>query len=296
MMRIIDPQEINQPDLYALLVGIVAPRPIAFVSTTDAAGVPNLAPYSFFNVFSSAPPIVVFSSNRRASDNTTKDTLENVRATGEAVINMVSYAMVRQMSLASIEYPPEVNEFEKAGFTAAPADLVKPYRVLEAPAQLECRVQNILDLGTGPGAGHLVICEVVRLHLHEAIFDGLGRIDPQRIDLVGRMGRAYYVRASGEAIHSIFRATDQLAIGFDQLPLALRHSTILTGNELAQLAGISALPTAAELAATAAQPEIAALLQQPAAKTNLQRLVQIELAKENIAYAAALAWLSIDCP
>jgi flavin reductase (DIM6/NTAB) family NADH-FMN oxidoreductase RutF len=291
-MRMIDPKQVSQLELYGLLVGIVAPRPIAFVSTMDVDGNPNLAPYSFFNLFSSAPPILVFSSNRRAGSNTTKDTLNNVMTTKEVVVNVVSYDIVRQMSLTSIEYPGDVNEFEKAGFTPLPSDLVKPFRVKESPAQMECKVIDIITLGDQAGAGHLIICEIVRIHVNESIFDAEGRVDPQRIDLVGRLGRAFYVRASDEAIHTIFRPTDKMAIGFDQLPASIRWSTILTGNDLGQLAGIQAPPTAEALMELAKTPEIATILHDTDATEKLHRLAQTELAKENVDLAAQLAWLT----
>jgi flavin reductase (DIM6/NTAB) family NADH-FMN oxidoreductase RutF len=291
-MRMIDPTQVSQLELYGLLVGIVAPRPIAFVSTMDADGTPNLAPYSFFNVFSSAPPILVFSSNRRAGSNTTKDTLNNVMTTKEVVVNVVSYDIVRQMSLTSIEYPSDVNEFEKAGFTPLPSDLVKPFRVKESPAQMECKVIDIITLGDQAGAGHLIICEIVRIHVNESIFDPEGRVDPQRIDLVGRLGRAFYVRASDEAIHTIFRPTDKIAIGFDQLPASIRWSKILTGNDLGQLAGIQTPPSAEVLAELAKTPDIATILNDTDATEKLHRLAQIELAKENVDLAAQLAWLT----
>jgi len=291
-MRMIDPTQVSQQELYGLLVGIVAPRPIAFVSTMDADGIPNLAPYSFFNLFSSAPPILVFSSNRRAGSNTTKDTLNNVMTTKEVVVNVVSYDIVRQMSLTSIEYPSDVNEFEKAGFTPLPSDLVKPFRVKESPAQMECKVIDIITLGDQAGAGHLIICEIVRIHANESIFDAESKVDPQRIDLMGRLGRAFYVRASDEAIHTIFRPTDKMAIGFDQLPASVRWSTILTGNDLGQLAGIQAPPTAEVLMELAKTPEIATILNDTDATEKLHRLAQIELAKENVDFAAQLAWLT----
>ena len=210
----IDPKAVPTPQLHQYLVGSVAPRPIAFVSTVDEAGVPNLAPYSFFNVFSSNPPICVFSSNRRVGNNTTKDTLHNVQATGECVINMVSFKIVRQMALCSVEYPAGVSEFEKSGLTPIDSDLVKPFRVRESPVQLECKVREIMPLGEEGGAGHLVICEIVKLHLSEEILDEKGRIHPQKIDLMGRMGRAYYVRASGESVHRIYQDVRQQGIRF----------------------------------------------------------------------------------
>lgn len=240
-MRIINPGEIPTHDLHQFLLGTVAPRPIAFVSTLSEDGQPNLAPYSFFNAFSSNPPIVVFSSNRRVTDNTTKDTLANVKATGEVVINAVNYAIVRQMAVTSVEFEKSISEFEKAGLTPIAADLVKPFRVKESPAHLECRVKEVVTLGEHGGAGHLVICEVLRMHIAEEVIDN-GRINPHKMDLMGRMGRAYYVRASGEAVHTIVQSVTDLAIGYEQLPEHIRNSTILTGNNLGQLAGITAIP------------------------------------------------------
>ncbi|MCB0595813.1 MAG: flavin reductase family protein, partial [Phaeodactylibacter sp.] len=177
-MRIIDPNTTSTEELHQYLVGTVAPRPIAFASTVDEEGRPNLAPYSFFNCFSSNPPILVFSSNRRVSNNTTKDTLHNVEKTGEVVINAVNFSIVRQMAVASMDYPQGVSEFEKAGLTPIPSDLVRPFRVKESPAQMECRVREILPMGEGGGAGHLIVCELLRLHISEEALDEDGRINP----------------------------------------------------------------------------------------------------------------------
>ncbi len=211
--RTIDPKQLSVKDLHQFILGSVAPRPIAFASTLDQEGRPNLAPYSFFNAFSSNPPVLVFSSNRKVKDNQTKDTLHNIRETGEVVINAVNFSMMRQMALASIEYPAHVDEFVKAGFTPLESDLVKPFRVAESPAQMECKVKDIITLGEEGGAGHLIICDVLRMHIHEDVIDEQDRIDPHRIDLVGRMGRAYYVRASGAAIHTVFQPVNAMAIG-----------------------------------------------------------------------------------
>lgn len=242
MYRSILPEEVNIPERHQLIIGTVGPRPIAFVSTVNETGQANVAPYSFFNAFSSNPPILVFSSNRRVRGNTTKDTLHNVMATREVVINMVDYAMVRQMTLASIEYPPDVNEFDKAGLTPIPSDLVAPFRVAESPAQYECKVRDIIPLGDAGGAGHLIICEVVKMHFSEHIFDEEGKIDPQRIDLMSRMGRAFYCRAHGENVFPIIQPFDKMGVGFDNLPLRLRASTVLTGRDLAELASLEQLP------------------------------------------------------
>jgi len=241
-MLSIDPTKIPTKDLHQYILGAVSPRPIAFASTISTEGVPNLAPYSFFNAFSSNPPILIFSSNRRVSNNTTKDTLKNVEDTGEVVINVVPHAIVRQMALASIEYGPEVNEFVKSGLTPLPSECVRPFRVAESPVQMECTVEKILPLGEAGGAGNLVICRIVRMHISESVLNEKGRIDPHKIDLMGRMGRFYYVRASGAAVEEIVQEVTSLGIGFDGLPKTLLHSKVLTGNNLGQLASLTALP------------------------------------------------------
>ncbi len=259
-MLTITPGTISTSDLHQYLLGAVAPRPICFASTIDLEGNPNLAPYSFFNVFSSNPPIAVFSSNRRVGNNTTKDTLANVIATREVVINVVTYSIVRQMALCSIDYPHEVSEFEKAGFTPIASELVRPFRVQESPVQMECKVRDIISLGEGGGAGNLIVCEVLRMHINESVLDEQQRIDPDKIDLMARMGRAYYCRASGNAIHQIYQPFDKIGIGFDQLPPQIRHSRILTGNYLAQLAAFTQLPTPDAIASAAAMPEVQEIL------------------------------------
>lgn len=237
-MKIIDPKTTPRFDFHQFIVGAIAPRPIAFVSTLDKEGHPNLAPYSFFNVFSSNPPVLVFSSNRRVADNTTKDTLANVRETGEVVINAVNYAIVRQMAVASVQFPKGVNEFEKSGLTPIPSDLVKPFRVKESPIHMECKVKDIITLGDKGGAGHLILCEMLRMHIDENVIGERGRIDPHKLDLMGRLGRAYYVRASGNAIYTIAQAVEKIAIGYDQLPEGVKHSKVFTGNNIGQLAGL----------------------------------------------------------
>ncbi|MCZ2102013.1 MAG: flavin reductase family protein [Chitinophagales bacterium] len=242
MKRKIVPGTLPTKDLHQYLVGAVAPRPIAFVSTLDEDGVPNLAPYSFFNTFSSNPPIMVFSSNRKVSDNTTKDTLHNVRVSGECVINVVTYPIVRQTALASVEFLRSVNEFEKIGLTPEPAETVKPARVKESPVNFECKVKEIIELGDQGGAGHLIICEVQLITVSEEVIDG-NRIDPHKLDLMGRMGRAYYVRASGDAIMEIYQPFIATPIGFDRLPEKIKNSKILTGNELGYLAALNGYPS-----------------------------------------------------
>lgn len=247
MAKII-PGEIATRDLHQYLLGSVAPRPIAFVSTRDENGHDNLAPYSFFNAFSSNPPTLVFSSNRRVSNNTTKDTLHNVQTQGECVINMVNFNIVRQMAVTSVEFDPGVSEFEKAGLTPVSADHVNASLVKESPVSIECKVKEIITLGEHGGAGHLVICEVVCMHIDDDVIVN-GRIDPHKIDLMGRMGRAYYVRASGPAVHTIVQAVTEMVIGYEALPDIAKKSSVLTANDIGLLAGNAALPTADELEA-----------------------------------------------
>jgi len=242
MKRIIIPGEIPTKDLHQYIIGSVAPRPIAFVSTKDENGVANLAPYSFFNAFSSNPPIVVFSSNRRVSDNTTKDTLHNVRVSKECVVNVVPYSLVRQMSLASVEFPSDVSEFGKVGLTPEPSQTIDTPRVLESPINMECKVKDIIELGEHGGAGHLIICEVTLMSISEDVLDG-DRINPHKLDLMGRMGRTYYVRASGEAVSEIYQNILTMPLGYDNLPDHIKKSPILTANDIATMASLLAWPS-----------------------------------------------------
>ena len=293
-MITIDPKFTATKDLHQFLLGSVAPRPIAFASTIDKDGNANLAPYSFFNCFSSNPPILVFSSNRRVMDNTTKDTLKNVQETGEVVINVVNFDIVRQMAVTSVAFPEDISEFEKSGLTPIPSDLVKPFRVKESPAQMECKVKEIVTLGEHGGAGHLIICEMVRMHIANEVVDERNRIDPQKIDLVGRMGRAYYVRASGTAIHTIVQAVNKLTIGYDQIPESIRNSKILSGNNIGQLAGLEALPDKEEVLAIQESNEtVKALLETPDLKTALHRHAkQLLDEQDDRTTAIKVAWLA----
>ena len=245
-MLSIDPKDISIPKLHAYLLGAVAPRPIAFASTLDEKGRPNLAPYSFFNVFSSNPPLMIFSPNRRGRDNTTKHTYDNIKKTKEVVINVVSYDIVQQMSLTSTEYPKGVNEFKKAGLTMLPSEVVKPFRVAESPVQFECKVWKVIELGTEGGAGNLILCKVVRMHLNEAILDDEERIDPLKIDLVSRMGGNWYGR-SKQGVFEVQKPLSRLGIGVDQIPAKIRFSKILTGNDLGKLGNIETLPSEDEI-------------------------------------------------
>lgn len=291
-MKVIDPALTATKDMHQYLLGAVSPRPIAFASTLSPDGVPNLAPYSFFNCFSSNPPTVVFSSNRRGTDATVKDTLRNVEATGEVVINAVNYNIVRQMALASIDYPASISEFSKAGLTPIASDLVKPFRVKESPAHLECKVRDIITLGDQGGAGHLIICDVARMHISEEVLDENGKINPHKIDLMGRMGRAFYVRASGEAIHKIVQPFNILGIGFDELPAEIRDSKVLTGNNLGMLASIPQPPAPEEALRLKQEGYIQEALNSPDPVQALHLLAQKALAREEIALAARIAWLS----
>lgn len=240
-MRIV-PGEIKTAALHAYLLGAVAPRPICFASTVDKDGNPNLSPFSFFNVFGSNPATLVFSPARRVRDNTIKHTLENIYETKEVVINVVSYDMVQQMSLASCEYPRGVNEFTKSGFTPVASDMVKPFRVKESPAQLECKVTQVIETGQHGGAGNLIICEVLCMHINDEVLNADGRIDPHKIDLVARMGGDYYCRASGNAVFEVAKPNIELGIGIDALPEAIRNSSILTGNDLGMLGNTTSIP------------------------------------------------------
>lgn len=285
------PSDLPTSELHQYLVSAVAPRPIAFVSTLDENGNPNLAPYSFFNVFSSNPPIMVFSSNRRVANNTTKDTLHNIEKTGEAVINVVSHSIVRQMAVASVEFESDVNEFKKSGLTPILSDIVKPFRVKESPVQFECKVQQILPLGENGGAGNLIICEIVKLHLSEAIFDDNNQIDPDKIDLVGRMGRAFYARASDDAVFKVFQPVDKMVIGYDNLSDTIKNSPVLTGNNLGQLAGMFEMPKLDDAKALLKLPEIQKLRLAADKYDALHQLAKKQLDNGNVDYAAKLLLL-----
>ena len=239
----LDPKKTPTPKLHAYLQGAIAPRPIAFASSIDKNGIANLSPFSFFNLFSTKPPILIFSPSRRIRDNTVKHTLENVLEVPEVVINIVSYSMVEQASLASCEYPKGVNEFEKAGFTELPSEIVKPPRVAESPASFECKVNQVISLGNEGGAGNLIVCEILLAHFKEDILDPSKNVDPQKLDAVARMGGDYYCRAHGENIFTVPKPNTTLGIGFDQLPEKVRNSKILTGNDLARLADVEKLPS-----------------------------------------------------
>lgn len=241
MKKGFNPKEMSTKDLHQLIISSVAPRPIAFVSTKDENGHLNLAPYSFFNAFSSNPPVLVFSSNRKVTDNTTKDTLHNVRVTKKAVINAVNHAIVRQMALASVEFEAEVSEYEKVGLTPQDSVVIDVPGVKESPVNMECVVKEIITLGEHGGAGHLIICEVVHISIDENMFTE-GKLDPNKLDLMGRLGRNYYVRASGDALMEIYQSVTDKPIGFDGLPDHIVKSEVLSGNQIATLASLLHFP------------------------------------------------------
>jgi flavin reductase (DIM6/NTAB) family NADH-FMN oxidoreductase RutF len=242
----IDPKDVSSAKLQGYLQSAVGPRPIAFASTIDNNGVPNLSPFSFFNIFSANPPILIFSPARRVRDNTIKHTLINAEATREVVINVVNFDIVQQTSLSSSEYPDGVNEFVKAGFTAIPSEMVKPYRVAQSPVQFECKVNEIISLGTQGGAGNLVICEVLKMHISESVLDENGNIDPFKIDLVSRMGGNWYSRAN-QGLFEVAKPLTTLGIGVDLIPNFIKESSVFDGNDLGKLGNIEALPTTEEI-------------------------------------------------
>jgi len=259
-MLTIDTSELSPAQLQNYMQYAIAPRPICFASTIDAAGNINLSPFSFFNMFSTNPPLCVFSPARRVRDNTTKHTLENVLEVKECVINIVNYAMVQQTSLASTEYAKGTNEFEKAGFTMLPAQLVRPPRVAEAPVQMECTVKEVIHLGDNPGAGNLILAEVKLIHIMEEILDAEGKIDQAKIDLVARLGGDWYCRVTPESLFKVTKPLTTLGLGVDALPKAVRNSKVLTGNDLGMLGNIEQFPSDEEIDAAYTWPQVKEIL------------------------------------
>jgi flavin reductase (DIM6/NTAB) family NADH-FMN oxidoreductase RutF len=245
-MITIDPKSIETAKLQGYLQSSVGPRPIAFASTMDAEGNPNVSPFSFFNVFSANPPILIFSPARRVRDNSIKHTLMNAEATREVVINVVNYDMVQQISLASTEYADGVDEFLKSGLTPIASEVVKPFRVKESPVQFECKVTQIIPLGTEGGAGNLVLCEVLRIHINESVLDENGGIDQYKIDLVSRLGGNWYSR-SNQGLFEVPKPLSTLGIGVDAIPNFIKESPIFDGNDLGMLGNVEALPTTEEV-------------------------------------------------
>lgn len=288
---------IKQNDLplakwHEYLLGAVAPRPIAFVSTMDKDGRKNLAPFSFFNIFGSNPPVLIFSPARSGRTVRTKHTYDNLKETDECVVNIVNYAMVYQTSLASTEYPKGVNEFEKAGFTELKSELVKPPRVAESPAQMECKVKQIIETGEQGGAGNLIICEILILHVSEDVLDDDKSISPYKMDQVARMGKNHYARMIPEAIFEVPKPKphDVLSIGFDALPEGIRRSKYLTGNDIAQIASSERLPEEKELFEMGPVPEIKSIIDKyghdfPEFERQMHLLAQQEIEQGNVWFA-----------
>lgn len=246
-MLSLNPKELTIPVLQKYLQNAIAPRPVCFASTVNKDGQPNLAPFSFFNLFSSNPPIAVFSPAYSGRTGASKDTLNNVKEVPECVINVVTYDMVHQTSLASSPFAKGVNEFVKSGFTPLASELVKPFRVKESPVQLECIVTEVKELGKAGGAGNLVICEIVKIHISESVLNEQNQIDTRKIDLVARMGDNWYCRAHGEALFEVEKPVTTLCIGIDQVPAEIRNSEVLTGNNLGLLASVEYLPAPEEI-------------------------------------------------
>ncbi len=243
----LDPKDLTQPEVHSYLLSAVAPRPIAFASTIDKAGNVNLSPFSFFNVFSSNPPVMIFSPARKGSDNTTKDTHHNVLEVPEVVINIVNYPIVEQMSLASTAYDQGINEFTKSGLTEIPSDIVNPPRVAESPVAFECLVDDVIALGDQGGAGNLVIARVVKIHINKAVLNQDNRIDTTKMDLVARMGGMWYTRATGDSLFQIPKPLRTKGIGVDQLPDHVKNSDILTGNDLGRLGNVEHAPSISDI-------------------------------------------------
>ncbi|MBW7868220.1 MAG: flavin reductase family protein [Brumimicrobium sp.] len=246
-MLTIDPKETPIPLLHKHLLGAIGPRPIAFASTVDENGVPNLSPFSFFNCFGANPPILIFSPARSGRTGNTKDTYNNVKKIPEVVINTVNYDIIQQVSLASCPFQPEVNEFQKSGLTPIPSDLVRPFRVKESHVQMECKVLEVRETGTGGAAGNLIICEVIKMHINEDVLGEDGLIDQHKIDLVSRMGGNWYCHSNSASMFEIPKPITTIGIGYDAIPEDIRLSTILSGNDLGKLGGIEALPDETEV-------------------------------------------------
>ena len=242
-MLTINTSDISPLELQGYLQSAIAPRPICLASTIDKEGQVNLSPFSYFNLFSMNPPICIFSPSRRVRDNTTKHTLENLKEVPECVINIVNYAMVQQVSLSSCEYPKNINEFTKAGFTQIPSDLVAPPRVAESPIQLECTVAQIIALGEKAGAGNLVLAEIKKIHIAESVLNAQNKIDQAKLDLVARLGGDWYARINEQNLFEVTKPNTQLGMGFDMLPKFIKDLAGLTNNEKAQLANCTILPT-----------------------------------------------------
>ena len=259
-MPVVKPSDVSTAEFHQILLGTVAPRPIAFASTVDRDGNINLSPFSFFNVFSANPPILIFSPARRVRDNTQKHTLENVLEVPEACVNIVDYALVEQMSLSSTEYEKGVNEFTKTGLTPVRSELIRPPRVKESPVAYECKVIEVKALGENGGAGNLIICEVLQVYISDLLYED-GKISPHKLDVVSRMGENWYCRAQGDALFQVTKPVGKTGIGVDQIPSSIQKSTILTGNHLGKLGNIEKLPEQTAVDEFATEPEVSAILE-----------------------------------
>lgn len=287
-MPVYNPQELDPRLRHNLLLGSISPRPIALIGTVDDFGNNNLSPYSFFNVFSSNPPVAIFSPARRVRNNTTKDTLHNAMSNKECTINVVTYDLVHQVNLSSAEYGSEVDEFVKAGFTALPSDTIAPMRVAESPVNMECIVKDVVHLGDEGGAGNLVVCEIKRIHVKDEVLMDNGFIDQQAIDLVGRLGLNWWVRASGDALFTV--DAPKLGIGVDQIPHVIKNSTILSGNDLGLLGNIQNLPTLQEIEEKAGEFELKRLINNNPEGTELREALH-EMASELLSEGKVMeAW------
>ena len=288
-------KELPTKEAHAFLLGAVGPRPIALASTIDENGRVNLSPFSYFNVFSSNPPILIFSPARRVRNNTTKDTHRNAEAIREVVINIVNYDIVQQTSLSSTEYETGINEFLKAGLTEVPSETVAPPRVKEAPVQFECKVNDIISLGKDGGAGNLIVCEVERMHAQNQVLDDQGKIDMHKIDLVARMGGNYYCRAQGDALFEVEKPLATRGMGVDQLPQAIRQSSILSGNDLGQLGNTEKWPAPEAVKDKSREAQITEIFKSypglPERQEKLHHLAS-ELLKE---YQVEEAWKVLLC-
>ncbi|MET4140872.1 flavin reductase family protein [Pedobacter sp. UYP1] len=279
-MLTVKTSDLSPAQLQNYLQYAVAPRPICFATTIDKEGNINLSPFSFFNMFSTNPPLCVFSPARRVRDNTTKHTLENILEVKECVINIVNYPMVQQTSLASTEYAKGINEFEKAGFTMLPSQLVKPPRVAEAPVQMECIVTEVIHLGDNPGAGNLILAEIKLIHIKEEILDEDGKIDQAKIDLVARLGGDWYCRVTADNLFKVAKPLTTLGIGIDALPHGVRNSYVLSGNDLGMLGNIEKVPSEEEIDLIRNHPAVKEVLDATIGDgVNRQRELH-ELAKE----------------
>jgi len=246
-MLTIDPLEYPNPKVHKILLGGVAPRPIAFASTIDKNGQVNLSPFSFYNAFGVNPTTLIFSPSRRGRDNTTKHTLENILEVPEVVISAVNYDMVQQMSLSSTEYPKGVNEFVKSGLTPIDSLRITPPRVKESPLQFECIVRDVIETGGKGGSANLVVCEIVMIHIHDGLLDADGNINTEKIDLVGRLGGNDYVRTTGDAKFRVPKPLTEIGIGVDRLPGHIRLSKYLSGNDLGILGNLKEIPSKKEI-------------------------------------------------